>query len=69
MNAHPYLSDELAAGRALAGQFLERLSAGPIETDALAQAIGLARMGSLTRLSGFAAAIQEVLRGVDHATD
>lgn len=47
MNApHPYLLDELAAGRALAGQFLERL----------------ARMGSLTRMAGFASRVQEVLQ-------
>lgn len=68
MNAHPYLLDELAAGRAQAAQFLERLAAGPVEADALAQAIELARMGSMARMRGFAAAVQEAIRGAGHAT-
>lgn len=65
---HPYEQDELAAGRAQAGQFLERIAAGPIEVDALAQQVELARMGSMPRLRGFAARIQEALREVGHAT-
>lgn len=69
MSAHPYLADELAAGRAQAVAFLERLAAGPVEADALAQAIELARHGSTARLRGFAARLQEVLRGVGHATE
>lgn len=68
MNPHPYLADELAAGRAQADAFLDRLAAGPVEADALAQAIELARHGSLARMRGFAARLQEVLRGVGHAT-
>lgn len=66
--AHPYLADELAAGRSQAAAFLERLASGPVEADALAQAIELARMGSLARMRGFAAAIQEAIREVGHAT-
>ena len=69
MSAHPYLADELAAGRAQAEQFLERLAAGPVETDALAQQVELARMGSMARARGFAARLQEVLRGAGHAID
>ncbi len=69
MNPHPYLADELAAGRAQAVQFLERIASGPVEADALAQAIELARHGSLTRMRGFAAAIQDVLVEAGHATD
>lgn len=68
MSAHPYLADELAAGRAQAEQFLDRLASGPVETDALAQAFSIARMGSMTRLAGFSARVQEALRGVGHAT-
>lgn len=67
--AHPYLRDELAAGRAQAQAFLERLAAGPVEADALAQAIELARHGSTARLRGFAARLQEVLREAGHATE
>ncbi|MCZ2099470.1 MAG: hypothetical protein LC121_25055 [Anaerolineae bacterium] len=69
MNPHPYIGDELAAGRALADQFLERLAAGPVETDALAQQIELSRMGSLARMRGFAARLQELLQEAGHATD
>lgn len=47
---HPYLVDELAAGRAQAERFLERIAAGPTEVDALAQQVELARMGSQARL-------------------
>lgn len=68
MTAHPGLADELAAGRSRAEQFLDRLAAGPVESDALAQAIELARMGSLARLRGFAAAVQEAIREAGHAT-
>ncbi len=69
MNPHPFTADELAAGRAQADQFLDRLAAGPVEADALAQAIELARMGSLARMRGFAAAVQEAIREAGHATD
>lgn len=69
MNPHPFTADELAAGRSQADQFLKRLAAGPVESDALAQAIELARHGSTARLRGFAARLQEVLRGAGHATD
>jgi len=68
MTPHPYLADELAAGRAQAAAFLEHIAAGPVETDALAQAIELARMGSLARMRGFCARLQEVIREVGHAT-
>jgi len=66
---HPFMLDELAVGRAQAESFLARLAAGPVEADALAQAIELARHGSTARLRGFAARLQEVLRGVGHATE
>lgn len=70
MSAHPYLQDELAAGRAQAAAFLDRLRTGPVECDALAQQVELARHGSLARMRGFAARIQEVLlQGADHATE
>lgn len=66
---HPCLQDELAAGRAQATAFLDRLRTGPIEADGLAQQVELARHGSLARMRGFAARIQEVLAEVaDHAT-
>ncbi len=66
---HPYEQDELAAGRAQADQFLERLASGPIEADGLCQAIEISRMGSVARLRGFAARLQEVLREAGHATE
>ncbi len=66
---HPFTQDELAAGRSQAEALLERLAAGPVEADALAQAIELARHGSTARLRGFAARLQEVLRGAGHATE
>lgn len=66
--AHPYLRDELAVGRAQAEAFLERLASGPVEADALAQAIELSRMGSMARMRGFAARLQEVLQEAGHAT-
>lgn len=66
---HPFTQDELAAGRAQAEAFLERLAAGPCECDALAQAIELSRMGSVTRMRGFASRLQEVLREAGHATE
>lgn len=69
MTAHPGLADELAAGRSQAEQSLDRLAAGPVEADALAQQVELARHGSTVRLRGFAARLQEVLRGAGHATD
>ncbi len=70
MNPHPFTADELAAGRAQAEAFLERLAAGPVEADALAQQFELARMGSQARMRGFASRLQEVLRGgAGHATD
>jgi len=58
---HPYTQDELAAGRALAESFLARFNAGPVECDGLAQAAALARMGSLERLRGFCARVQQEL--------
>lgn len=69
MTAHPFTADELAAGRSQADQFLDRLAAGPVEADALAQQVELARHGSTARLRGFAARLQEVLREAGHATD
>lgn len=68
MTPHPYLADELAAGRAQAAAFLDRIAAGPVEVDALAQQFELARMTSMARARGFAARLQEVLREVGHAT-
>lgn len=65
---HPYLRDELAAGRAQAVAFLDRLAAGPVEADALAQAIELSRMGSVARMRGLASRLQEVLLEAGHAT-
>lgn len=70
---HPLVLDELAAGNAQAGAFLEQVVAHvahrePIEADALAQAIELARMGSMARARGFAARLQEVLVEAGHAT-
>jgi len=66
---HPFTADELAAGRALAESFLERVASGePIEADGLAQQFELARMGSMARARGFAARLQEVLREAGHAT-
>ncbi len=65
---HPYLADELTAGRSQADAFLDRLAAGPVECDALAQQIELARMCSMARARGFASRLQEVLVEVGHAT-
>jgi hypothetical protein len=60
MNPHPYTQDELAAGRALAESFLARLlSHEAVESDGLAQAIELSRMGSLARMRAFAARVQQ----------
>lgn len=59
---HPYLRDELAAGRALADDFLRRIARRePIEMDALCQQLGIARMASLERQRGFASRLQEAL--------
>jgi hypothetical protein len=58
---HPYLADELAVGRSQAEAFLERLAGDYIEADALAQAIEIARHGSLARMRGFASRLQEAL--------
>lgn len=69
MNPHPFTQDELAAGRSQADRFLERLAAGPVEADALAQQVEIARMGSTARLRGFASRVQEVLREADRGTD
>lgn len=67
---HPFTAEELTAGRALAESFLARIASGEsIEADGLCQAIELARHGSLTRMRGFAAKLQEVLREAGHATD
>lgn len=68
MNPHPFTDAELAAGRSQADAFLERLASGPVEADALAQQIELARMGSMARARGFAARLQEVLQEAGHAT-
>lgn len=70
MNPHPYHADELAAGRSQADAFLARLAGGPVECDALAQQVEIARMGSIVRLRGFAARIQqEFSGGADRGTD
>lgn len=59
---HPYLRDELAAGRALADDFLRRIARRePIKMDALCQQLGIARMASLERLRGFCARVQQEL--------
>lgn len=69
MNApHPYLADEMAAGRAQAETYLQRIGAGPAHADDLAQQFELARMGSMARARGFASRLQEVLREAGHAT-
>jgi len=62
VNPHPYAIDEMAAGHSLAESFLRRLAARePIESDALAQQAAIARLGSLERLRGFCARLQERL--------
>lgn len=66
---HPYLADELDEGRRQAQSFLDRLAAGPVEADGLAQQIELARMGSLARMRGFAARLQEILTEAGRGTD
>lgn len=62
MSAHPYVDEQMRAGRDQADAFLRRIVAGePIEMDGLAQQHELARMGSLARARGFASRIQEML--------
>lgn len=58
---HPFAADEQAEGFALAESFLDRFTQGPVECDGLAQAVALARMGSMERLRGFCARIQHEL--------
>lgn len=57
-----YRDEQMADGFEQAERFIERVRSGePIETDALAQQAAIARLGSLERLRGFCAHIQQVL--------
>lgn len=63
MNPRPsYTDEQMREGFDQAEAFVERIKSGaPITMDELAQQIGLARMGSMERLRGFASRLQAAL--------